>query len=233
MARKYELKPNYYAWLMERCEDRLLIAEFDDIEGRIAADQSWKRDFTDHFYMHGNGIAFRFIAAINAVRRRLGRPVFNFEETNIYDYGRISDRLQKSELRRQMREEYLGLDTPGRIRWRQNAEDEIAALPPPHYTHEEWKNMRRQRYGGTVLTSAEIVTRAQAVAQSQPQRTTAKPDDKARVITQLKLVQPLPDNSALISEILAKLKPDDALDIASDFDDPGIRAALVRHSLAA
>ena len=232
MARKYEFKSNQHAWIMERCEDRMLIAVFQDIEARVAPDQTWKRDFTDHFYLHGNPISGDYFAAINSVRRRLILPSLDLQETNIYDYGRLSDRARKAELRRQMRDEYVDSDTASRLWWRQDAEEQIAALPQPHYTLEEWKHERRRRFGGAPLTESEIVKRVEAVAQSRVQVPVPMPDDKGRAIRQLKLVQTLADNDALVLEVLSKIKPNDALDIAPEFDDPGIRTALIRHSLA-
>src|ERR1019366_9614260 len=110
MARKYEYKSGYFGWAMERCEEKLLIAGFYEIEHRIPAQLVWKKEFLDHFFNHGNGVTFETLAHINSIRRRLNLDPLEFTETTIYEYARSPDKLHKSEMRRQIQDEFLALD---------------------------------------------------------------------------------------------------------------------------
>jgi hypothetical protein len=58
MARKYEYRTGRYAWNLEKCEEELLIAAYDEICCFIPPDQTWKANFENHFFDHGDGISF-------------------------------------------------------------------------------------------------------------------------------------------------------------------------------
>jgi hypothetical protein len=50
MARRYEYRPARYAWNLEKCEEEILIAAFEEICRFIPPDQTWKADFENHFF---------------------------------------------------------------------------------------------------------------------------------------------------------------------------------------
>ena len=72
MARKYEYKLGHYAWNLEKCEEEIVIAAYEEVRGFIPADQKWKIHFEIKFFDQGNGISYEEVEAINAVRRRSG-----------------------------------------------------------------------------------------------------------------------------------------------------------------
>jgi hypothetical protein len=92
MARKFEYGPGRYAWNVETCEEEILIAAYGEICQFIPADQTWKVEFKNHFFDHGNGLAVGDLDSINAVRRRRGLNVIEIREMDIYDYARSLDR---------------------------------------------------------------------------------------------------------------------------------------------
>jgi hypothetical protein len=193
MARKFEYKPGYYGWAMERCEEGLLIAVFHEIESRIPPDQSWKADFLDHFYEHGNGVTFETISEINANRRRLNLETVEFRETVVYEHARSFDKLRKSELRRQWRDEYFALDTVGRVRWRNTAEDETARLLSPHLTYEQWKARRGvQTLPPTVLSPRERAIRDTAIEAATAEPVISAPADASLPASPKLIRRPLP-----------------------------------------
>ena len=53
--------PGRYAWNLERCEEEVLIATYDEICRFVPPEQRWKADFENHFFDHGNGIAVEFL----------------------------------------------------------------------------------------------------------------------------------------------------------------------------
>ena len=58
MARKFEYKPGGFAWNPEKCEEIVVIAGYDEIARYVPPDQVWKVEFENHFFGHGNGLAF-------------------------------------------------------------------------------------------------------------------------------------------------------------------------------
>jgi len=220
---------------MERCEEKLLISAFYEIEQRIPPGQMWKEDFLDHFYQHGNGVKFDTISCINAERRRQTLDPIEFRQTTVYEYARSANRIQKSELRRQMRDEFLALDTADRARWRREAEEQTDSLLPPHITFEELKAQREIRPPPAALTPRERTMRFQASEPQpaiylppQPEVRTESPT-LARAIRQLKLAK----RPETIAMIISQLAPDDALDVAESglVDDADLIDALVARSL--
>ena len=70
MARRYEYTPGRFAWNLEKCEEEVLIAAYDEVRRFIPPEQTWKAGFENHFFDHGDGVAVEFLDSINAVRRR-------------------------------------------------------------------------------------------------------------------------------------------------------------------
>jgi hypothetical protein len=221
---------------MERCEEKLLISAFYEIEPRIPPGQLWKEDFLDHFYQHGNGVKFDTISCINAERRRQNLDPIEFRQTTVYEYARSANRIQKSELRRQMRDEFMALDTADRARWRREAEEQTDSLLPPHITFEELKAQREFRPPLAALTVRERAMRFQATEPQPAAFAPPPPEARAesptltRAIRQLKLAR----RPETIAMIIANLAPDDALDVAESgqIEDADMIDALVARSLA-
>jgi hypothetical protein len=140
-------KPDCFGWAMERCEEKLLIACYNQVQHRVPATEFWKREFNINFFDHDIGVTFDTLAHINAARRRVDLPAVEFVETDIRVYGRSGgrpeDRMHKSETRRQMQTDCLALDTLGRQRWKAETESEIEVLPPPHRIFDEWEQENR------------------------------------------------------------------------------------------
>ena len=93
MARRYECMPGRYAWNLEKCEEEILIAGYEEICRYIPADQRWRAEFENHFFDHGSGIAVDYVDRINAVRRRRGVDEIVIRETDILDYRRSLDKM--------------------------------------------------------------------------------------------------------------------------------------------
>src|ERR1700748_1750536 len=101
MARMFECCPGRYAWNLEKCEEEILIAGYDEILRFVPADQTWKVDFEYHFFQRGHGLAFESLDSINGVRRRRGLDEIVIRETMIYDYARSTDRLLRAQQRQE------------------------------------------------------------------------------------------------------------------------------------
>lgn len=241
MARKYDYTfgpgTTAYGWGMERCEEHLLWAYFSEIEARIPPDQvPRKEEFFDKFFNHGLGVTFDTMAWINSIRRRAGLQPLEFKETTIYEYGKMIDRTQKAELRRQMRSEFFVLDAVGRARWRREAEEETARLLPPHHTHAEIR-ARRSQFNAPSLTPREramrlhVVDQAVQAEQQQDQEEPVMQQSAAvtRALRQIKLAK----KPETLAKIVALLTPDDALDVAEcgEIEDSDLVDALVSRSL--
>jgi hypothetical protein len=137
MARKYEYMPGRLAWCFEKCEELILIGAYEEIRQFVRPDLTWPREFENHFYDQGNGIACDFIDRINALRRRRGRDALHTKETDILDYGRSTDKLFKSEYRRRMRDEFRQASVDVRQRRIEQATIEAEQLLPPHIPYDE------------------------------------------------------------------------------------------------
>jgi hypothetical protein len=242
MARKYDYtyagNKTGFGWGMERCEERLLWAAYCEIEQRLGPEQQpQKNEFLEAFFDSGLGVKVDHVAWINSSRRRQSLEPVEFKETNVYDYARNTDRSLKAEMRRQMKTEFFGLDTAGQVRWKHQAEEEIARLPAPHHT---WDEMRASRTRASPsLTPREravrlrVVDQVQAVTESQPEEEAPDVGKQnaavAKALRQLKLAR----KSETISKIVAQLQPDDALLLAEtgEIDDADLVDALVARSL--
>jgi hypothetical protein len=228
VARKWEISAGQYAWNFEECEELVLIAGYEEIRLCIAPDQTWVAEFENHFYQHGNGVAFRFVDEINAVRRRQILPKLEFRETDVYDYGRSTNKLMKSERRQHVREEISTASVDVKQRMVAHAAAEVARLPPPHIPYEQYKANRRRYLEESDLSREEVGRRVRAHQQSTAPVTRLQLTlDKA-----IKMLMFARD-PGLRSEIIDKLSGDDALAAAEQIEDADLRDALVRRSLMA
>ena len=228
MARKWEISPGQYAWNFEECEELILIAGYEEIKPYIPPDQTWTAEFENHFYQHGNGVAFRFVDEINAVRRRQVLPKLEFRETDVYDYGRSANKLMKSERRQRVREEVGSAGTDVRLRVVAHAEAEVARLPPPHIPYEQYKATRRRHLEESDLSREEVGRRIRAQQQSAAPvtRWQLTLDKAVKMLTFAR-------DPGLRSEIIDRLSGDDALAAAEQIEDADLRDALIRRSLTA
>ena len=236
-------KPDCFGWAMERCEEKLWIARYNQVQHRVPATELWKREFDINFFDHGFGVTFDTLAHINAARRRVHLTAVEFVETDIGVYGRSGgrpeDRMHKSETGRQMQKDYLALDTLGRQRWKAEAESEIEVLPPPHRTFDEWEQEKRSAQS-LKLSLREQAAPARAIATAAAMRVptptpVAAPASRAaaeitRAIRQLKLVAGRPETT---TKVIAQLSPDMALAVAEsgEIEDQELIDALVLRSL--
>src|SRR5579863_9364053 len=167
MARKYEYMPNRYAWNPEKCEEVLLIAAYHEISRYIPPGQPWKAEFENHFFEHGNGIAFEFLDHINAELRRRGRFKVEIKETDLYDYGRSPDKLLKSNHRQRLLDEISSASVDIRQSRVEQAKVEAEKLPPPHLYFEERK-ARKAQWGVESRLSREEITKRHLICGQIP-----------------------------------------------------------------
>jgi hypothetical protein len=228
MARKWEIAPGQYAWNFEECEEFVLIAGYEDIKPYIPPDQTWVAEFENHFYQHGNGVAFRFVDEINAVRRRQVLPKLEFRETDVYDYGRSTNKLMKSEHRQRAREEVTTAGIDIRLRLVDQAAAEVTRLPPPHIPYEQYKANKRRFAEESDLSREEVGRRVRAHQQSAAPvaRLQLTLDKAVKMLTFAR-------DPGLRSDIIDRLSGDDALAAAEQIEDADLRDALVRRSLTA
>jgi hypothetical protein len=227
MARKWEISLNQYAWNFERCEELVLIAGYEEIKAFIPPGLTWPEEFENHFYQHGNGVAFRFIDEINSVRRRRVMPRLEFKETDVLEYGRSTNKLMKSEHRRRVREEVNAASFDVRLRMVTQASEEMKGLLPPHITYEEYKSNRRRFQNESDLSREEVGRRVRARQLSDAPAPRPQPSlnpDKA--LTMLKYAS----SPELRSKIIDSLSPDDALAAVGQVEDAELRDALILHS---
>jgi hypothetical protein len=228
MARKYRYRRTgeHFGWNMNECEERLLIAAYEEVAPRMPETVA-KREFIMNFYENGKGVIFPNVDHINATRRRVGFEPVTFIETDVDSYGRVGalpdDARLKSERRRAWQQEYLALDTAGRLKWQQQAEFDAQLLPAPHKTLAEYEAEQERIQSEVKLTTTERNRRATVVAP-------APVSDTSRALRQLKLVHDRPD---IVAKIIAALAPDAALAVAEngELSDSELIAALVVRSL--
>ena len=228
MARKFEYATGHYAWNLETCEEEILIAAYGEICQFISDDQTWKAEFENHFFDHGNGLAVGHLDSINAVRRRRVLDIIVIRETDIYDYARSRDKLLKSNQRRRIREELKAASVHVRQHRIEAAMAEEQRLPPPHMTYDVYKARRQQLQKTSTLSFEEVTKRMrahQAASAVQSQTKTLSPDLAAKM---LPLASP-----NIWDEIIRKLSAGDALEVAEKITDSQLRDALVKHSLSA
>ncbi|WP_428488122.1 hypothetical protein [Rhodopila sp.] len=228
MGRKWEITQSQYAWNFEQCEELLLIAGYEEIKPYIPFNENWVEEFENHFYRHGNGVAFRYVDEVNAVRRRRALPKLEFRETDVFDYGKSTNKLVKSEHRQRVRADLLAASVNIRSRLVSQALSEAKALPEPHQTFEEWKANRRRFANDAELSREEAARRFRAFEQVDgsvsSRQLNLAPD---RAVTMLKYAS----SPELRQEIIGKLSPDGALAAVEQVDDADLRDALIRHSL--
>jgi hypothetical protein len=231
MARKYEYVSDRVAWCFEKCEELILIAAYEEIRQFIAPDQTWFREFENHFYDHGNGVAVYFIDRINAVRRRRCLDVLDVKETDLLAYGRSPDKLFKSEHRRRVRDEIRRASVDARQNWIERAKTEAAQLLPPHLPYEEWRKARRSGQSSSAqLTRQEIRRREAALsAASAPKSTASKPALDVEKATRM---LSLASDPSIRREIISLLSAEHALEVAELVTEPELRNALVSHSFS-
>jgi hypothetical protein len=228
MARRYEYMPGRHAWNLEKCEEEILIAGYEEICRFIPPDQRWKADFENHFFDHGNCVAVEFIDALNAVRRRRGLDVI-VRETDIYDYGRSPDKLLKSNHRRRVREELKNESAHVRQHRVELAKAEAEKLPPPHMTYDDYKARQHKQRAESALSLEEVTKRLLAQKAASPPQPLAKTTlTLERATKMLNLA-----SRNLWDEIIPKLSAEDALEVAEKITDVELRDALVKHSLGA
>ncbi|HVC59478.1 MAG TPA: hypothetical protein VND19_03805 [Acetobacteraceae bacterium] len=228
MARKWEITSGQFAWNFEECEELVLIAGYEEIKPYIPPDQAWFVEFENHFYQHGNGVAFRFIDEVNAVRRRQVLEKLEFRETDVYDYGRSTNKLMKSERRQRVREEVATASVDVRLRMVAHAAAEMTRLPQPHIPYEQYKANKRRYADESDLSREEVGRRVRAHQQSAAPvaRLQLSPDKAVKMLMFAR-------DPGLRSEIIDRLSGDDALAAAEQIEDADLRDALVRRSLAA
>jgi len=228
MARKWEITPSQYAWNFEECEELVLIAGYEEIKSHIPPGQTWAIEFENHFYQHGNGVAFRYVDEINAVRRRQILPKLEFQETDVYDYGRSANKLMKSERRRRVKEEITTASVDVRQRMIAHGLAEMSRLPPPHIPYEQYKANKRRLNDESDLSREEVSRRVRA-----QQRSDAPPAKLGLSLDIAMKMLTLARDPGLRSEIIDKMSGDDALAAAEQVDDAEMRDALIRRSLMA
>lgn len=219
MARKYTyMDGRYVGWGMEECEERLLIAYFNQIEGRIRPGSRWPDDFRSRFYQGGEGVSDRNLGFINAERRRCYWEPFAVKETAVYDYAKSADRSGKAKVRQQILDEYLSLDTAGQCQWITDASEEITRLPDAPFL---FMGHAEPTHG---LSHVERDIRRDAVRASIP----PKPDF-TRTIRLLSLAS----REETVDLILRALTPDEALLLAEcgKLNNPDLIDRLVIRSL--
>jgi hypothetical protein len=157
-------------------------------------------------------------------------PKLEFRETDVYDYGRSTNKLMKSERRQRVREEVATASVDIRLRMVAHAAADVARLPAPHMPYEQYKANKRRWSEESDLSREEVGRRVRAHQQSATP--VARPQLGLDLDKALKMLMFARD-PGLRSEIIDKLSGDDALAAAERTEDADLRDALVRRSLAA
>jgi hypothetical protein len=162
MARKYEPVPGsgFYCWSLEKCEEEIVIAALGEISGLIPPGQKWQRTLEYHFFELGKGFADEALLEMNGARRHHGLEPIPIRETAVGDYARSRDETMKSQRRCQTREELCEASPEVRAERVAQAKAEEKRLPPPHYTHEEFKLRKLQQNAAAPLSQEEVAKRA-------------------------------------------------------------------------
>ena len=147
MGRKYEFAHGKLAWNLNRCEETVLIAAYEEIARFIPPTDKWRWQFRfeDRFYEKGDGVGFNFIQDINANRKRKGLKALDFAETDVSEMYRNANKAERANRRCELREQLVDMTPEDRKRFVQQAEADMAELPPPHYTFEEWCELNERR----------------------------------------------------------------------------------------
>jgi hypothetical protein len=229
MARKYEYRPGHYGWALEKSEEDVLIAAYEEIRPYIPPAQIWKVEFESHYYDYGDGVTAEFLDQINATRKRRRLDVITIRETEVYEYARSSDRPFKADRRRRFREEFNSANEKVRQRRIETAKAEMAMLPAPSMTFEEWKSREQRHKSDSFLSREEIIKRSNVQREATASLPKIKPTlPVERAVRMLELGSP-----NVWGEIISRLSPDDALAAAEQVSDVELRDALIQHSLGA
>jgi hypothetical protein len=227
MARKFELSVGKYAWNFDRCEEILVITGYNEILRFIAPDHTlWSRDFERLFYDQGTPLGFYLIERINEVRKRKNLKALTFRETDVSEYGRVTDRSERAKARRALRDQISELDPKGLAVMIDKATIATEALSPPHLTLEELKAKRKKTDQETQISRAAA---GLLLAQQKAEKDRAAAENRmARIEKMLTLATA----QSLRDQIVASLSPEEALDMAGRVDDFDLRDQLVRHSMS-
>jgi hypothetical protein len=223
MARKYEFRSGVYGWAAEACEEEVFIDAYDEIRAFVTPGQTWKVDFEHHFFDRGQGISVSFLDLINGVRKRRALQLVELRETEVYDYGRSPDRLNKAKQRRRVWMELIGAGPSERSRRIDTARAEMAILPPPHFSFEEYKARNQKMSVAPTLDFHEIARRVDALREASRRVPNTRID--ASLIAKIFALA----NSELHAELTSKLSPVEAVDVAEQITDPKLRHALMKH----
>jgi hypothetical protein len=229
MARKWEINSSQYAWNFEECEELVLIAGYEEIKSSVPPSVTWPIEFENHFYQHGNGVAFRYVDEINAVRRRLVKPRLDYIETDVFEYGRSSIKLMKSEHRRRVRDELATASIEVRLRMVARALEDMKGLPPPHLTFEQYKANNRKFSDESDSSRKEAGRRLQAL-----ERSTIRISKPPPVLSLEQKVMALNFASGpdLRAKIIETMSPDEALGTLALVENADLRDALIRRGFS-
>jgi len=222
----WEIKPDVYAWNFEQCEELLLIAGYEEVKPFFATTETWPADFENHFYDHGNGVAFSFVDHINAARRRKNLEKLDFVETDVLDYGRSPDKMMKSEHRQRVRREWLAATTTERTKRLKRAMEEAALLRPPHIPYAEYR-LKTNKIEEENQKSRDEIRRRIAI-QIQPAPSAPPSLDVEKAFTMLCY-----GSHEIWPKVITRLSGDDALAIVPKVEDASLRDALILHALGA
>src|SRR6266581_2220249 len=130
MARKYEFGPNRFGWNLERCEEILTIAAYNEVARFIPPDRQWvKHEFEHIFYEAGKGISGHLIDAINEVRKRKQLEPVVLHETDVGPIARSTDYSGRAEQRRRLRDELAMLNQEKLAGVVEQARQQAGSLP--------------------------------------------------------------------------------------------------------
>lgn len=221
MARRYQTKRETWGWNMALCEERLLIGVYEDLAPRIIA-SPWKVTWEQDFYQNGVGVLDGTLDEINSHLRRIARDELSFTETAVDDYARITDRPAKCERRRLMQEAYRSLDTVGKVRWIEEARDDIAVLPPPVMTWEGFREHQERRKAMPEQTLrqqnlARLAEKVVPIKPLPPDQLNGHADAIELALKRLKLAR----KPETIAAVMATIAPTDALTIADMLAETG------------
>jgi hypothetical protein len=170
MARKYEYIPGsgIHAWNLEKCEEEIFIAVYVETRDLIPPGETWLRRLEHYFFERGEGLGFDELNEFNAVRNRHGLGRVEFRETDVGDYARSRDKVMKSQRRSQIREEVTDASAEVLAERRAQKEAEEKRQLPPHYTHDEFLERKRQQNAAAPLSREEVAERGSACRAAEP-----------------------------------------------------------------
>lgn len=225
MARKYEPFQGGFAWACERCEETVIIAGYDEVERFISPNTKWKHEFENAFFERGLGLLADYLDEINIIRKAKELPLIELKKTNVYDYARDPDRATKIEARTNIRRELREASKESHAKLLDIARAEMQALEPPHRTYEEFKEFRAAINAENALSHQELQKRQAALIGKQSMNQLNLDPETAAIMLGLA------SDPELITDIIARLSPSDALTTAKAVEDADLRNRLVRRAL--